>query len=100
MSISISSRGAGRTHCFDFGDRSQRMKLSRLILILFVIIVAVQLYRPARTSPPEDPSHTLKASAQVPTEVDRILSRSCSDCHSYKTTWPWYSRVAPVSWLV
>ena len=24
----------------------------------------------------------------------------CYDCHSNETTWPWYARVAPVSWLV
>ncbi len=29
-----------------------------------------------------------------------ILRRSCYDCHSNETIWPWYSRVAPVSWLV
>jgi hypothetical protein len=29
-----------------------------------------------------------------------ILQRSCWDCHSNETRWPWYSRVAPVSWLV
>src|SRR6188474_3266116 len=31
----------------------------------------------------------------------RVLAqRACFDCHSNETTWPWYSRVAPVSWLV
>lgn len=29
-----------------------------------------------------------------------ILRRSCYDCHSDETRWPWYSRVAPASWLV
>ena len=28
-----------------------------------------------------------------------ILDRSCGDCHSYRTVWPWYTRIAPVSWL-
>lgn len=35
-----------------------------------------------------------------PPDVERILHTSCSDCHSSQTRWPWYSRVAPVSWLV
>jgi hypothetical protein len=30
----------------------------------------------------------------------RIIVRSCQNCHSEQTDWPWYSRVAPVSWLV
>ncbi len=30
----------------------------------------------------------------------RELARaSCFDCHSNLTTWPWYSNVAPISWL-
>jgi len=32
--------------------------------------------------------------------VKAVLRRSCYDCHSNETSWPWYSRVAPVSWLV
>src|SRR5260370_16431059 len=33
-------------------------------------------------------------------QVSAILERSCSDCHSNKTVWPWYSNVAPVSCLI
>lgn len=33
-------------------------------------------------------------------EVAAILDRSCRDCHTYETRWPWYSHVAPMSWLV
>lgn len=29
-----------------------------------------------------------------------LFHRACYDCHSNRTTWPWYSNVAPVSWLV
>jgi len=29
-----------------------------------------------------------------------LIRRACFDCHSNETTWPWYSNVAPVSWLV
>jgi Haem-binding domain len=32
--------------------------------------------------------------------VGKILDRACQDCHSNRTAWPWYSRVAPVSWVV
>jgi hypothetical protein len=36
----------------------------------------------------------------APVEVRTVLRRACYDCHSNETVWPWYSRVAPVSWLV
>jgi len=36
----------------------------------------------------------------VPPDIAPLLRRACMDCHSNKTVWPWYSYVAPVSWLV
>lgn len=33
-------------------------------------------------------------------ETRALARRACFDCHSNETVWPWYSRVAPVSWLV
>jgi len=36
----------------------------------------------------------------VPRHVDSLLRRSCYDCHSADTRWPWYSEVAPISWLI
>jgi Haem-binding domain len=38
--------------------------------------------------------------ADVPPSVAGVLAKACVNCHSEKTQWPWYSRVAPVSWLV
>ena len=34
------------------------------------------------------------------TETRALAERACFDCHSNETVWPWYSNVAPVSWLV
>lgn len=32
--------------------------------------------------------------------TQELFERTCGNCHSNKTTWPWYSSIAPVSWLV
>jgi hypothetical protein len=37
---------------------------------------------------------------KAPPEVEAILRRSCFDCHTNETRWPWYARIAPPSWLV
>jgi cytochrome c551/c552 len=37
---------------------------------------------------------------EEPPEVVALLKRACFDCHSNETEWPWYSRIAPASWLV
>jgi hypothetical protein len=42
----------------------------------------------------------LLAGAEVHPVVAQIVERSCQNCHSERTTWPWYSYVAPVSWLI
>jgi hypothetical protein len=42
----------------------------------------------------------LIAGAVAPSEVTGILERSCQNCHSGRTEWPWYSYVAPLSWLI
>ena len=33
-------------------------------------------------------------------QTQELFSRACADCHSNETVWPWYSKIAPVSWLV
>jgi Haem-binding domain len=38
--------------------------------------------------------------AMINPRVGKILERSCQDCHSNRTAWPWYSHVAPVSWVI
>jgi cytochrome c551/c552 len=62
--------------------------------------LVIQFIRPARTNPPVDESQTIFARTQMTPQVAAILERSCSDCHSHKTVWPWYSNVAPISWLI
>ena len=46
----------------------------------------------------ENPPITAPLAAQA--ELAQVLERSCYDCHSNQTRWPWYASVAPVSWLV
>jgi hypothetical protein len=74
-------------------------KLLKILALLLVAAFAIsQFFRPDRTNLPVVEAETLQASMQVPEEVDAIFSRSCNDCHSNKTEYPWYSDVAPVSW--
>jgi hypothetical protein len=78
-----------------------RRRFARWVLgVLSVVTVGVQLIRPVRTNPPVDAARTLHARISVPSEVKAVFDRACRDCHSHETRWPWYSNVAPVSWLV
>lgn len=66
----------------------------KLLISLAVLFAAAQLVPVSRTNPP------VTGAIDAPPEVQQLLDRSCSDCHTNKTVWPWYSRVAPASWLV
>src|SRR6266705_3809161 len=72
--------------------------LKIITIVAVVLIVGIQFVRPARTNPAVDESQTIFTRTQMTTEVSAILNRSCNDCHSNKTVWPWYTNVAPVSW--
>lgn len=65
-----------------------------LLLILVVAMIIIQFVPVERTNPP------VTGAIAAPPDVQAILKRSCYDCHSHETVWPWYSYVAPVSWLV
>jgi hypothetical protein len=71
-----------------------------LTVVVVVVLIGLQFVRPARTNPQVDPSQTIHARLQVTPQVAAILDRSCQDCHSNTSRWPWYSNVAPVSWFV
>lgn len=50
--------------------------------------------------PPDRVAAPLFRGAEITPAVAGVFTQACANCHSEKTTWPWYSRVAPVSWLV
>lgn len=65
-----------------------------------VVLVVMQIVRPQTANPAVDPSKDLAADVTVPAEITDMFVRPCNDCYSNRTVWPWYSHVAPVSWLV
>jgi len=71
-----------------------RRHLGKILLLIFVLLVVVQLIPVERSNPP------VTAEILAPAEVMPLLRRACYDCHSHETVWPWYSRYAPLSWLV
>ena len=74
-------------------------RVGRVLGIIAAALVlgflAIQLVPVERTNPP------VIAEPNWDTPETRVLAqRACFDCHSNETVWPWYSYVAPVSWLV
>lgn len=69
-------------------------RLRRAALAIVAVLVLIQLVPVDRANPPAEDE------VPAPPEVRAVLKRACYDCHSNETVWPWYSRVAPVSWLI
>jgi len=63
-------------------------------LVVLVLVVAIQFIPVETTNPPVE--------GDIPTSpaVKAVLRRACYDCHSHETVWPWYSHLAPISWLL
>lgn len=59
---------------------------------LAALFLLIQLIPVEQTNP------QVEVDLVAPAPVKDILRRSCYDCHSHETSWPWYSRVAPFSW--
>ncbi len=80
------------------------MSLKKTVRIFFavfgVIFLLIQFIQPDRSNPGFDPSQTLQEDLRPPEHIALLLERGCRDCHSYETRWPFYSFIAPVSWLV
>ncbi len=76
----------------------------RLVLagagVLFLAAIGIQFVPVERTNPRIDPAQTVERQVFVPATVKAVLDRSCKDCHSDETRWPWYAHVAPTSWLL
>jgi hypothetical protein len=77
-----------------------KKKIRWTIIIIAAAFVIIQFFRPDRTNPPVNLAESIEADSTVPASVKSILRTSCYDCHSNETVWPWYSNIAPSSWLV
>jgi hypothetical protein len=75
-------------------------RVKKVLLALAAFLIVIQFMQPRGTNPPIVQSKSLDAHVQVPGEVQAILNRACSNCHSNHTTWPWYGQIAPFSWVI
>jgi len=73
--------------------------LPKIAIGVVVLFAAAQVVRPERTNPPIDPARAIQAQAGITPQFVAVLDRACNDCHSNATRWPWYTEIAPLSWI-
>jgi hypothetical protein len=80
------------------GKPAGRSMLGRILLIivgvLLLLFMGIQFISVKRTNPPV----TTQLKWDFP-QTEALARRACMDCHSNETRWPWYTYVAPASWL-
>jgi hypothetical protein len=62
--------------------------------------VGIQLIPTTRNQSNEVLKTDFDRTFEVPYNIQNILKKSCYDCHSNNTNYPWYDKIQPVSWLL
>lgn len=74
--------------------------VAKCVATALVLLAGIQLIPVDIRNPPVQTANTIYAVENVPQNVRDVFESSCSSCHSDQTRWPWYSHVAPFSWIV
>lgn len=70
------------------------------VIVVVIAFIVLQFFQIDRSQPEILQGETLEAVVKVPADVQAIIGRSCNDCHSNTTRYPWYSYVQPSGWLL
>jgi hypothetical protein len=93
---------ASQQDTVEIQQQQRHIRIARGVLLTGPIVLAlIQLIPgPSRVNPPVDIRETLATNVSMPAPVSAMLERACVNCHSNNTKWPWYTHLAPASWMV
>ena len=72
----------------------------KIIIFLLIAFVGIQFIPTTRNQSTEILETDFAKSFEVPQEIQTLLKTSCYDCHSNNTSYPWYNKFQPVSWML
>lgn len=76
-----------------------RLFLKIIILAAIVAFVAIQFIQTEKNIN-KDSQNVILSQTDIPENIQKIIKNACLDCHSDNTTYLWYHKIAPVSWMV
>ncbi len=74
--------------------------LKKTLLILLLIVVAIQFYRPNKNVQKEVTPDDFLIAQKAPSYVKDLFKNSCYNCHSDYTEYYWYDNIVPAAWIV
>ena len=76
------------------------MKIKKIAIGFGVLLVGAQAFRIDKSVPEIENEKDFISVTMPSAEIEALLKKSCYDCHSNQTTYPWYTEIAPVSWWI
>ncbi|WPO82114.1 heme-binding domain-containing protein [Chryseobacterium sp. JJR-5R] len=74
--------------------------MKKILTVILVAFIIIQFFPIDKKNPAPTPGMDFIKIKNTPPEVAAIINRSCYDCHSNETRYPWYSNIAPSSWIL
>jgi len=74
--------------------------LKGILFAVFVLLIIVQFFPSGIPENKPEDEKSISKSSLVTGPVMEQLRKSCFDCHSDQVRLPWYSKVAPSSWVL
>lgn len=74
--------------------------IKKLAIGLLILFIAAQFIQPSLNQGSSMGQQDISHAVSIPGNVMQVLKKSCFDCHSNQTTYPWYDRISPISWWV
>ncbi|HYM93354.1 MAG TPA: heme-binding domain-containing protein [Chitinophagaceae bacterium] len=75
-------------------------RLKKIAIALCVVIIVIQFIQPAHNKSVQVFPADFSTVYKLPVNIQSIFQNACYDCHSNNTSYPWYSNIQPVAWMM
>lgn len=75
-------------------------RAKKILLTLLIVFITIQFIQPAHNKSEQVLSTDFAKTYSVPDSIQLILKKACYDCHSNSSSYPWYSNIQPVAWMM
>jgi len=72
----------------------------KILLVIAIVFIAIQFIPSTKNIAVQESVTDISKSVIMPYKVQTVLVNACYDCHSNNTSYPWYSKIQPVRWMM
>jgi hypothetical protein len=75
-------------------------RAKKILLAVGIVLIIIQFIQPAHNTSVQILATDISKTVSISDSVKALLIITCYDCHSNNTTYPWYSNIQPMGWLL